>query len=140
MDADYILEWFRFADADLEAAEHLMGMPRLRNEIICFHCQQSAEKNLKGYLVYHGITEPPRTHELDKLCAMCAAYDTRFLQIKRACDVLTRYGVQPRYPHEIEVTEHTMKKALEYARTIQDFALLQAARRELEEALTNAKN
>lgn len=57
-------EWQRLASMDLNAAEHLLNMRPTPYEIICFHCQQSAEKYLKGYLVIHDIT-PPKIHDLD---------------------------------------------------------------------------
>jgi len=37
---------------DLNTAEYLKNMKPLPIEIICYHCQQSAEKYLKGYLVF----------------------------------------------------------------------------------------
>ena len=132
MDADYILEWFRFADNDLLSAERLTTFYPIHMQLVCYLCEQAAEKNLKGFLVYNGIAELPKTHELDRLCEMCSGYEMQFSEIERACDILTRYGVQPRYPHEMEVTEQNMKKALEYTRQIKDFAPLQAVRRELE--------
>ena len=45
-------EWQRIAAMDLSTAEYLLGMSPLPIEIICYHCQQSAEKYLKGYLVF----------------------------------------------------------------------------------------
>lgn len=63
---------------------------------------------------------------------MCETYDALFSEIQKACSVLTDYGVQPRYPHEIQIEEHHMKKALEYARQINEFAPLQTAKLELE--------
>jgi hypothetical protein len=45
----------------------------------------------------------------------------RFSDNDKICGILTRYGIQPRYPQEIEITENDMMKALEYARQIQDF-------------------
>jgi len=45
-------EWFNIADADLSSAEYLRGMSPAPLEIICYHCQQSAEKYLKGYLAF----------------------------------------------------------------------------------------
>ena len=41
-------KWFKFADDDLQAAKKLFGE---FNHITCFHCQQSAEKYLKGLLI-----------------------------------------------------------------------------------------
>jgi len=133
MDKTYIAEWFQFADMDLESAEYLQGKRPQPLEIICYHCQQSAEKNLKGYLIFKGITEPPKTHDLIILNDMCQDFDKRFNKIERACDILTRYGVQPRYPREIGVIENDAQKALEYARNIRDFEQLAEVRREVGE-------
>ena len=44
MDSKDILLWFDFADSDLEAAKHLLTLYRPCIEIICYHCQQAAEK------------------------------------------------------------------------------------------------
>ena len=79
MEYEYISEWFRFADMDLETAEYIQG----------------------------------------------------FDKIEQACSSLTRYGVQPRYPQEIGVTEIDTQKALEYARQIRDFEPLDKVRREI---------
>ena len=136
MDKKEIWLWFDFADSDLEAAEHLLTLYRPRFEIICFHCQQSAEKYLKGYLIYKGIM-PPKIHDLDSLCKMCFEYDPAFEKILQECVILSDYGVQPRYPNEMLIEEHHMKKALEYAKRIKDFAPLQIVRRELEQALSH---
>lgn len=43
-------EWQNFAEMDLSTAEYLQGMRPIPVEIICYHCQQAAEKILKGYL------------------------------------------------------------------------------------------
>ena len=134
MEREYIAEWFRFADMDLTSAEHLSNTMRPQPlEVICYHCQQAAEKYLKGYLIYKGVTEPPKTHDLVFLSDMCIEFDIRFNEIERACDVLTRYGVQPRYPKEIGVTINDTLKALEYARHIRDFEPLAAVRKEIEQ-------
>jgi len=131
MDKEYVAEWFYFADMDLESAEYLQGKRPQPLEIICYHAQQSAEKNFKAYLIYKGITEPPRTHDLINLNDMCHDFEKRFCEIERACSILTRYGVQPRYPREIGVTEKDAQNALEYARQIRNFELIAQARQEV---------
>lgn len=136
MDSKDIWLWFDFADSDLEAAEHLLTLYRPRLEIICYHCQQSAEKYLKGYLLYKGIF-PPKSHDLDILCRKCYEFDATFQDILEACVVLSDYGVQPRYPNEMLIEEHHMKKALEYAKEIRGFTPLKAVRLELEKVLSN---
>ena len=128
MENDYVAEWFRFADADLASAEFLLGLQPLPMEIICYHCEQSAEKYLKGFLLYKGIIEPPKTHDLNTLCEMCSVFDERFREINRACSILTVYSVQPRYPHEMEILDSDMRQALNYARQIKDFAPLSETR------------
>jgi HEPN domain-containing protein/GNAT superfamily N-acetyltransferase len=124
MELDYVAEWFKLADSDLGSAEHLLGLYPQPKEIICYHCEQSAEKYLKGYLVYKGIVSPPKIHDLNGLCEMCSEFDDSFIEIKRACSVLTGYGVQPRYPHEMEISGPDVLNALEYARQIRGFGLL----------------
>ncbi len=66
-------------------------------EVVCYHCQQSAEKYLKSYLVLHG-ENPPRTHDLDELCKLCSETHDGFGKIADQCSDLTAYGVQTRYP------------------------------------------
>jgi len=136
MDSKDVLLWFEFADSDLEAAEHLLTLYHPRMEIICYHCQQAAEKYLKAYWIYKGIF-PPKIHELDTLCKKCFEFDPVFQEILQACFVLSPYGVQPRYPNEMRIEEHHMKEALEYAKRIKDFTPLQVIRGKLEKALSN---
>ena len=136
MDKNLIFDWFCFADNDLDTAEIIVNHRPQHYEIICYHCQQSAEKYLKAYLIYKGITEPPKTHNLDMLCGMCITFDDCFHELKKACVILTPYGVQPRYPNEMLIEESHMKKALVYAKQIKDFAPLQAVRSELEQAMS----
>ena len=44
-------EWFEFAKRDLESAKFLINMYPKPIEIICYHCEQSAEEYLKGYII-----------------------------------------------------------------------------------------
>jgi HEPN domain-containing protein len=103
-------------------------------EIICFHCQQAAEKYLKGYLVYKGVENVPYTHDLDLLSDMCLDIDERFADIEEACGVLTQYGVQPRYPHDMGLHKCDVQEALEYAQQIRDLEPLIQVRREISQS------
>ena len=113
-------EWLEFAEMDLSAAEYLLSMRPLPIEIICFHCEQAAEKFLKAVLVQLGI-EPPRTHDLIQLCKICSDIDERFGQLVDACVELTPYGVQTRYPSNMELDARDVDCALRECRHIQDF-------------------
>ena len=102
MEHDLVAEWFRYAETDLTAAEYLLGHRPQPMAIVCYLCQQSAEKHLKGYLTYRGVNAPPRTHNLNTLFEMCLELDPGFLGIERACDVLTRRcnsDCERRVPH-----------------------------------------
>ena len=115
-------EWMRFAEMDLHSAEYLLNMHPVPLEIICYHCQQSAEKHLKGYLILNG-KNPPKTHDLDELRKLCAEISNMFTDIADHCSDLTAYGVQPRYPMEIKLEEHDIRQALNSARTIRDLII-----------------
>jgi len=115
-------EWQRFAAMDLNSAEYLMNMYPVPVEIICYHCQQSAEKHLKGYLVLCGIN-PPKIHDLDELCKLCLKFSDTFEDIADRCSELTAYAVQPRYPMELLIEEQDMRQALNDSKIIRDFVL-----------------
>jgi len=113
-----IHEWKRLADMDLSIANHLFELHRpMPLEGICFHAQQSAEKMLKCFLVHNKIT-PPKIHDLSELLKMCVAINDRFDVFRRESVILTRYGVLPRYPSELELEEHDGKAAIGYATKI----------------------
>ena len=114
------LEWLRFAKMDLSSAEYLLTHRPLPKEIICFHCQQAAEKGLKGILVNNEIV-PPKIHDLEKLYAMCEEYVPNINTIGTTCNILNQYGSQPRYPEEISITENDVQEALVCAKAVLKF-------------------
>lgn len=120
---------------DLDTSELLLTMRPQHYEIICYHCQQSAEKYFKGYLIFNGIVAPPKIHDLVDLNKRCFEFEPLFTEILDECEILTQYGVQPRYPDEIYMDENLMKKALDCARKIKEFAPLNEIRRKLEESM-----
>jgi len=73
-----------------------------------------AEKYLKAFLVSKG-QEPPHLHDLAKLAALCETENPDFEQIKQKCIVLAEYGVQPRYPGNMQIIEEDMVRALHFA-------------------------
>jgi HEPN domain-containing protein len=74
---EVLRQWVRKAEHDIEAANRIMaiedGCPF---DTVCFHCQQAAEKYLKGLLTYLGI-QAPRTHDLKALAAL-TPWEQRF--------------------------------------------------------------
>ena len=110
-------DWFEFAADDLTAARICADNFPPLVEIACYHCQQCAEKMLKGFLSLNGVT-PPKTHDLRELCRLSEIKNPDFSRISQECILLSPYGVNVRYPNSIEVEESDMKKAITDAEKI----------------------
>jgi len=84
-------------------------------EIICFLCQQAAEKALKAILAYHD-EDIPRTHDLIKVLKFCEPHcpgiKDRFAE---QAGRLSNFAVTARYPTEVGVSEKEMDQAIENA-------------------------
>lgn len=112
-------EWIAYAERDLHSAEFLMGMYPCPFEIICYHCQQAAEKALKAVLVEE--RRPiPKTHDLLRLLADFSMETT---MIHRYCGELSNYAVVTRYPYHYEqaIDENRTKRALWAANEVLQF-------------------
>jgi HEPN domain-containing protein len=115
--------WLNKGEEELRSAEYLSTMHHpTPDETICYLCQQSAEKYLKGFLFLCDI-EPPKTHDLIELITMCLPYNNNFSVLMPKAQVLTNYGVMPRYPNELHITGDDARVALQYARDIKDYVL-----------------
>jgi len=113
-------EWLKYSDKDLLAINQLLTHRPLAIEIICYLCQQSAEKALKAFWL-HLETEPPKTHNLNFLNEKCVEFDTSFEEIVKQCERLNHYSNQPRYPSPIDISEEMMNLAVKDATAISDF-------------------
>jgi HEPN domain-containing protein len=131
VEKDILSNWFRHADMDLFSAEKLREHYPYPIEVVCFHCQQAAEKYLKGYLYANGNADPPHIHSLIALRAMCEDIDSLFTQLIDDCTALNPYSVLIRYSDKIELFEHDMQKALKCAERIRDFAPIVKVREEI---------
>ncbi|HPJ39792.1 MAG TPA: HEPN domain-containing protein, partial [Spirochaetota bacterium] len=85
-------EWLKYADADLESAEILNTQYRKPLNIICYHCQQAAEKYLKGFLVSQNISFG-KTHDLLIIIESCQKIDDSFSIIIKDCIKLNPYSI-----------------------------------------------
>jgi len=121
---DIIAEWLQIAYDDYDSALYLFQKPHRKPlEIICYHCQQSAEKSLKAFLCANGV-DVPKTHETGILCRQCADVDNSFLSFMPQCEELAIYATETRYPIRIEIDEvmakHTLKQAFEIYNFVSD--------------------
>ena len=121
------VEWLRFSAMDYDSAKYLYEAPMhpRPREVICYHCQQAAEKAVKALIVYFGAPGGmPKVHDIEFLLNQVK----NLLKSDKGIDItqhiydiadnLTRYGVAPRYPNEIEVEDYHVKAAFEQATEI----------------------
>jgi HEPN domain-containing protein len=66
-------------------------------DVVCYHCQQAAEKYLKGFLAWHA-TAPDKVHDLAALLSQCCTFDARLVSLQPLAILLTDYAVDVRYP------------------------------------------
>ena len=91
----FVRQWITKAEEDLIVANQLMQMEYPPKGAIGFHYQQSAEKFLKAFLLYHN-EDIPRTHNIEFLLEKAKKFDPAFAEIDPGN--LTDYGVEVRYP------------------------------------------
>ncbi|MBD2230476.1 HEPN domain-containing protein [Phormidium tenue] len=116
-------KWLTISRRDLQSARALFKELILEN--VVYHCQQSAEKTLKAYLVNQGVVFP-KTHDLDLdvLLDLCCQSDTGFRRWDDAADILTPYATEFRYPSDsLEPEEEDAQQAIELAASILDFVI-----------------
>jgi HEPN domain-containing protein len=109
--------WLKKAESDLLAADNNLAAARIPLDVVCFHCQQAAEKLLKGLLVFLG-GETPRVHDLLALLDQIGSLLTSAIPeaVRAACVVLNPYAIEIRYPDD------TWSPTLEDAREARDMA------------------
>jgi HEPN domain-containing protein len=130
MNDEEVREWLRLADDDLDSARILNKSTRKHYAIICYHCAQSIEKYLKGFLVWNDII-PVKTHNLTYLNRACAEKDGIFENIKTECDILNRYSHDTRYPHKYEIYESDVRYAINAVERVRDIKPVAALRESL---------
>ena len=96
-------------------------------EIICYHCQQAAEKLVKALvLAYDG--EIQKTHDLGLLTEQLSEFLELPESVLTSADLLTPYGVKIRYPHELCIEESHTEKALSDMNIVYDFVKKEIAK------------
>ena len=117
---DAVCEWLKYADNDLEAARQLLTFHPPKIEIICYLCQQSAEKVFKAFWIFLG-KYPIKTHDLELLRNGCEEVDYSFAELAIECSRLNDYSSQPRYPFGLELTENDAQLAVKDSGKISEF-------------------
>lgn len=116
-------EWIRFAQMDFDAAKNMSVLHKpIPLEIVCYHCQQSAEKILKAYAIAQGEFII-KTHDLKVLLDQCIKYDNQFDDYMKPCLTLVAYATLARYPIGDDVVDEAdMHTAIKDSLEILEFA------------------
>jgi HEPN domain-containing protein len=93
------VEWTKKAEADRVIARQSSRSKTPLHDGVCFHCQQCAEKYLKGLIEELGLPVP-KTHDLDKILNLLLAHHPSLKALRRGLGFLTTFAVATRYPGE----------------------------------------
>ena len=122
---DLVRAWFDKASSDLRNAEIILAADPddMPTDTVCFHCQQAAEKYLKGFLTSRDM-EYPLSHSLKALVEKAMARDQTFKQILEKAESLSPYAVTIRYPDDFRMpSREEAEDAFVIAREIKTFIL-----------------
>lgn len=121
---ELVRDWLTRASHDLRAARTLAAGEEPLLDTAIYHCQQAAEKAVKGWL--QSQDDPfPKTHDIEELVVQAAKLHGDFNRFAKAAAVLTPYVSAFRYPgggsdDPMPSTEE-FAEALQHAQTIYDF-------------------
>jgi len=90
-------EWVKKAEQDYVLAKHGSRSKVPVHDGVCFHCQQCAEKYLKGLMEESGLPVP-KTHDLDLLLTRLVPHHPTLRSLRRGLLFLTAFAVDTRYP------------------------------------------
>ena len=92
-----VVSWLRVADRDQRAARLCLEADRPLPDVAAFHCQQAAEKLLKGFLV-HASIDFGKTHDLGRLGAVVASHFPPVVSMTVAMGDWSNWNIAYRYP------------------------------------------
>lgn len=112
---DLIQKWIGFANDDLQAARKLFSDQESLYKIVCYHCQQCAEKILKAYLLQLDL-EMIKSHDLEKLVTEIYKIDKEIEIDVDSMIQLSRYAEESRCPDDfVDISKEETTITLENA-------------------------
>ena len=106
------------AEADYRGARKLAPSRPPAHDLVCFHCQQAAEKYLKAVLNEQGLAVP-RTHDLEGLLSLLLPSYRQLRAFRHGLKILSRYAVEARYPG-FSATKRQAASALRWAGRVRE--------------------
>jgi HEPN domain-containing protein len=90
-------EWVKKAEQDYVVAQQGRRSKVPVHDSVCFHCQQCAEKYLKGLMEDLDLSVP-KTHDLETLLNALAPHHPTLRSLRRGLLFLSDFAVDVRYP------------------------------------------
>lgn len=97
-DSSSFEDWFTKAENDLRAGQGILYYyEEPPTDTICYHAHQTAEKSLKGFLIFK-TASIPWVHDLVELLNLCIDIDPYLIKLKDDIEILNKYYIESKYP------------------------------------------
>ncbi len=122
--------WLSYSKMDYDCAVYLNLAPMYPRplNIICYHCQQAAEKAAKALVVYYGSPGGmAKKHSVEFQFNQIKNILKRDKGIDIPEEIITKsaeismYASEPRYPNELVLDEQDVNRALQDSKMIMDW-------------------
>ena len=118
---DFIKEWIYEANNDLGLAEFVIENDGKYYDLVCFHCQQAAEKFLKAYIIYLNLYYK-KIHNLKYLLNVIKKKREIPAKFFAKAEMLSAYAIDSRYPdHWHDPSLKETKKCIKAAKDFKKF-------------------
>lgn len=120
-------EWLTRALHDLQTSRITANAPDGPLDTAIYHCQQAAEKSVKGWLTARQVSFE-KTHDIRRLVRQAVEVLPEFARFADAAEILTPYVSAFRYPgltDEQMPSREEFEIALQHAGAIYDFVVNQ---------------
>lgn len=120
---EIVKQWIEKGDHDLGTAQvTFIYIPKYR-DTIAFHCQQAAEKYLKGYLFFLDVPFQKK-HSLTYLLGLISTKILINDEVYDSASILEDFAVEIRYPDtSVELTDEDIRQAFEISKMFRKFVL-----------------
>lgn len=116
-----VRKWLTKSRRDLLSARQLARGSEPYLDTAIYHCQQCAEKAIKGWLVYHDQSFE-KTHDLRLLVTIASEIEPEFSEWFDVAEQVSPYATAYRYPGEtLEPTKDEFQHAYKAAGRFYDF-------------------
>ena len=120
---ELVRSWLIKAYRDLLSAHELASADTPLLDTAAYHCQQAAEKAVKGYLLYHDVRFE-KSHDIVLLISQAVDIDPSFSAFFDSARLLTPLAAEFRYPGDfIEPELEEFQEAYESAYALYSFVL-----------------